>query len=70
LFYVGSLGDETDDNPQQSKQLGIDRQRLKRGPFTTGEDAYIRDYVKEWGDPKRQRGLWQKLKEVLKRPGM
>ena len=43
---------------------------LKRGSFTPEEDACIRDYVKEWGDPKRQRGLWEKLKEVLKRPGI
>lgn len=43
---------------------------LKRGPFTPEEDECIREYVKEWGDPKRKPGLWQKLKAVLQRPGL
>jgi len=43
---------------------------LKRGPFTPEEDECIRAHVEEWGDPKRKHGLWQKLKEVLKRPGL
>ena len=43
---------------------------LKQGPYTTAEDALIRQRVKEWGDPKMKRGLWPQLQKEMGRPAV
>lgn len=53
-----------------SKWEQISSRGLKGGPFSPEEDAQIRNYVAEWGDPKKTPGLWVKLQKIMKRRGM